>query len=202
MADKYEITSKGITDVKTLVKESHLLEDEQDIAKSILAADSKEELQKQLDLFNLTQAKKNALRIIKLNSLSTKAEDEMDKRLNKANQLSNRDLLDYHNAVNTQIERSKNNMKEPLGMKDSIVQIESPSNHNNITVNLGTELNKDSKENVVNAIKSLMDILQNPEESSNPSVLPEMEENKSEDSVVEVVDTDEFIEDDSKNIVY
>ena len=174
--DNYELEKPKVDlDLTLLNKNTSLSEQEKEIVKSIIEADSKQELQKQFDLFNIAQSKKNALRIVKLDELATKAEDEMDRRLTKrSGQMSNRDLLDYHQAINNQIERSRNNMNS-LQDKDTIIQVGN-SSQTEVNINLGTELSKDSKENVVNAIKSIINILQESEQAANPVVLPDLNE--------------------------
>ena len=130
-----------------------LNENEQDIINNIIEATDQKELQAQFDAFNINQSKKNALRIIKLNSLLDKVEDQAIERFNKRpDQISNKELLDYMQVVATQIDRSQkviDTLKEKPMIKVA-------NQKNEVNINIGNELDRDSKERVVDAIQALL----------------------------------------------
>jgi len=81
---------------------------EQNLMLKIIEAPTKEELQEQLDLFNINQSKQNAVRIVKLNNLLNKVEDQAIERFEKRpDQVSNRELLEYMSIVSNQIDRAQ-----------------------------------------------------------------------------------------------
>lgn len=131
---------------------------DQQIINGIVEAESKEELQAQFDLFNMNQSKKNALRMIKLEGLLNKVEDQAIERFEKRpDQVSNRELLDYMQIVSAQIDRSQR-VVDSLEEKEMIRKVTPKTD---VTINIGTDLDRDSKANVVGAIKGILDMLKN-----------------------------------------
>lgn len=136
---------------------------EEKIVNEIIKAPSQKELQEQFDLFNINQSKKNALRIIKLNSLLDKVEDQAIERFEKKpDQVSNKELLEYMTVVAGQIDRSQKYIDT---LKDKpMIRV---NQKNDVTINIGTELNKDSKERVMDAIQGLLKQLNNSNADNN-----------------------------------
>lgn len=133
-----------------------LKDSDEEIINAIVAAESRDELQTQFDLFNINQSKKNALRMIKLESLLNKVEDQAIERFEKhPHQVSNRELLDYMQIVSAQIDRSQK-VVDSLKEKELIRPIQQ---NTEVTINVGTELDRDSKANVVSAIKGILGML-------------------------------------------
>lgn len=134
---------------------------EEKIISDIIKAPNQKELQEQFDLFNINQSKKNALRIIKLNSLLDKVEDQAIERFEKKpDQVSNKELLEYMQVVAGQIDRSQKYIET---IKDRPM-IKVTDKSQTVNVNIGTELNKDSKERVMDAIQNLLKQLNKKEE--------------------------------------
>ena len=127
--------------------------DEKSIIESIIEAPAKDELQLQLYLFNMTQSKKNAMRIVKLNNLLDKIEDQAIERFKKRpDQISNKELLDYMNVISGQIDRAHRQI-------DSISNTPAVAVTNqktDVTINVGNDLDRDSKERVMDAISALL----------------------------------------------
>lgn len=131
------------------------------ILSNIVLASNKPELVKQLELFNMNQTKKNAARIIKLEDLLDKVEDEVANRFNKRpDNMSNKEVIDYMTAISAQIDRSQKRVDIMTGDDAIPISVVGESTENNYNINLGTDLNKDNKENVVDAIKSILGLLQ------------------------------------------
>lgn len=157
--------------------------EENKIINQIIEAPTQQELQEQFDLFNMTQSKKNALRIIKLNKLLDQVEDQAIERFEKMpNQISNKELLEYMQTVSTQIDRSQ---KQIDGLKDRPM-ILVKNEKTEVNVNMTPELDRDSKNKVLNAVAALLQQVQNPtiicedviDVSSEPSkIINEDEEN-------------------------
>lgn len=131
-------------------------EDDNEIIHAIVNSKTKTELETQFELFNMNQSKKNALRLIKLESLLGKVEDQAIKRIeDKPDQISNRELLDYMQVISQQIDRSQK-VVDSLHDKPMIRSVQ---NNTKVNINLGTDLNKDNKENIISAFKGILKVL-------------------------------------------
>lgn len=126
---------------------------QEQIVQSIILAPTQKELQEQFNLFNITQSKKNALRIIKLNNLLDKVEDQAIERFeSRPNQVSNKELLEYMQVVSNQIDRSQ----KYIDSLKATNMINVKNQKNEVNINIGSELSSDSKEKVLDAINSLL----------------------------------------------
>lgn len=138
---------------------------EKQIVSQILDAQNRNELKDHFELFSINQSKKNALRIIKLNSLLEKVEDQAIARFEKKpDQVSNKELLDYMNTVSAQIDRAQKQVDEFI--KDPEIKIAAQKNEVNINVTnnhagLSDGLDRDSREKVVDAISALLNQVKN-----------------------------------------
>ncbi len=110
-----------------------LKEESKEIINQIIQAESKEDLEALYDKFNINNTKKNVTRIDFLNDLLDSVNQQAHERFTKrADEVSNKEILDYMNAIQNQIERSQ---KIVSGIKEvNAVQV----NHNN-TVNINVD---------------------------------------------------------------
>ena len=170
-------------------------EQQKQIVNSIIEAPTAAQLQEQFDLFNINQSKKNALRIIKLNGLLDQIEDQAIERFEKRpDQVSNKELLDYMQVVASQIDRSQqfiNTLQDKPAIKVT-------QHTSEVNINIGTDLNRDSKEKVVDAIQALLKQLnkQGEEAVAEDIIEAEVAEAKSSEDSEEIVynvDTEEDI---------
>lgn len=123
-----------------------------ELAQKIVYEKDLNNLQNLTHLFNLNQAKKNVLRIMKMNSILDKISDQMQERIEKTpGQFSNGDLLNYMNVVQSSIDRAN----KSLNLVDSTPAIQL-NQQVNINVNEDDVLSKDSRDKVTDAIKSIM----------------------------------------------
>ena len=165
-AQKLPVTIESMTE--------QTLATEQQVVKDIVAAPNKEELEKQFQLFNMNQVKKNALRIIKLNDLLTKVEDQALERFEKRpDQVSNKELLDYMNAVSNQIEKAQNFSKETLSTEVGGIKIKQEKTE--VNINVAPVLNRNEKDRVVDVISILLNQMKKPQSRANDDVV-EVEE--------------------------
>lgn len=165
-AQKLPVTIESMTE--------QTLATEQQVVKDIVAAPNKEELEKQFQLFNMNQVKKNALRIIKLNDLLTKVEDQALERFEKRpDQVSNKELLDYMNAVSNQIEKAQNFSKETLSTEVGGIKIKQEKTE--VNINVAPVLNRNEKDRVVDVISVLLNQMKKPQSRANDGVV-EVEE--------------------------
>lgn len=165
-AQKLPVTIESMTE--------QTLATEQQVVKDIVAAPNKEELEKQFQLFNMNQVKKNALRIIKLNDLLTKVEDQALERFEKRpDQVSNKELLDYMNAVSNQIEKAQNFSKETLSTEVGGIKIKQEKTE--VNINVAPVLNRNEKDRVADVISILLNQMKKPQSRANDDVV-EVEE--------------------------
>lgn len=166
-----EIIDKTNTETNVINIEPHQIdmvpslsseEFQKSLIEKIIDSQSKEELQNHLDLFNLAQSKNNVLRVIKLNDLLQKVEDQAIERFNKRpDQISNRELLEYLQVVSTQIEKSQKTVNETINEKP-LIQI--TNNKNELNIQTGPTLNAESREKVIDAFSMIIKQLESLED--------------------------------------
>ena len=87
----------------------------------------------------------------------------MDRFNKRPDQMSNRELLDFLTTISSQIDSSQK-VVDSIETKDLAKQVALSSDSSTPTtqynINLGTDINKDSKDNVVDAIKDILSLLQ------------------------------------------
>lgn len=121
-----------------------------ELAQRIINENDLKKVQDLTHLFNLNQAKKNVLRVLKLNSLLDKVSDQMIERFDECpDQFSNSDLLNYLTVTQNAIDRAN----KALNLVD-----ETPSiTLNQVNVNVGTEgLDRDSRAKITEAINKIL----------------------------------------------
>lgn len=145
-----------------------------ELAQRIIDENDLTTVQNLTHLFNLNQAKKNVLRVIKMSSLLDKITDQITERVEKRpGEFSNNDLLNYMNVVQASIDRAN----KSLNLVDETPAIQ--LNQVNINVNDDNILSKDSRDKVTDAIKSIMSKLDNLQnlDKPNPIVIEPVVEN-------------------------
>ena len=167
---------------------------ENELMNAIANCKDRFELQKQMELFSLHQAKKNAVRAVKMDNCLGLLEDQIISRVKeRPDQISNTDLLKYLEVVSNHIDRATEMLEDAADTNKSNRTIQNTE----VNINLGTELSKDNKENVVSAVKSILAMLQNPQPQQpsmnvptyNASEAPEVEEVAVEPvPIIEVID--------------
>ena len=159
-------------------------------ADSILKASNADELQQCIDMFNVNIAKKNALRVMKLDQLQDMVENEVIKRFtNRSDDMSNVEVIQYYKAVQDSVKNAQNT----LNNKDNTTFIQINQNtENNVNITTGTD--RESNERVMNAVKSILNQIRNnpPQEVTKEDEIIEAEvvEN-SESTEASVEDTKE-----------
>lgn len=127
--------------------------EESNLINQIIEAPTKEDLDKQFELFNINQSKKSALRIVKLNNLLAKVEDQAIARFEKRpDQISNKELLDYINIVSTQIDKAQSNVDKVTAKQ----AINLTATKNEVNINVAPQLDRDSKEKVIDIVSALL----------------------------------------------
>lgn len=164
------VDPKDIIDLIPLDKNTN------NLAQEIINETDLKKVQDLTHLFNLNQAKKNVLRILKLNSLLDKVSDQMITRFEKTpDNFSNADLLNYMQVTQSAIDRAN----KALNLVD-----ESPSiTLNQVNVNVGTEsLDRESRAKITEAINKIL------QRSKELEIVPEENINLVQEEVIEVED--------------
>lgn len=137
-----------------------------DIAQKIIAEDNIENVKNLTHLFNLNQSKKNVLRVLKLNNLLDKVQDQMIERFEKKpGEFSNADLLNYMQVAQSAIDRAN----KSLNLVDETPSI--TMNQVNVNISEDPVLNRESREKVTEAIAAIMKKLNMKEEPETEVVI-------------------------------
>lgn len=127
-----------------------------EIAQQIISEQDFEKLKDLTKLFNVTAAKKNTLRVIKLSNLLDKVSDQMLERFeNQPDMFSNKDLLDYMTVTQNAITRASDSLSRID--ETPLIQVNQQKNEINVTVNDGlSNMSRESKTKIVDAVKALL----------------------------------------------
>lgn len=122
------------------------------IAQKIIDEENVDTIKELTHLFNLNQAKKNVLRVMKLNGLLDSVSDRIIERFEKyPDNFSSADLLNYLQVTQNAIEKANKNLS--LVEDTPVIQV----NHNNqLNVNIVDTYDRESKERVMEFIKSVL----------------------------------------------
>lgn len=160
-----------------------------ELAQKIIDENDLTTVQNLTHLFNLNQAKKNVLRVIKMSSLLDKITDQITERVERRpGEFSNNDLLNYMNVVQASIDRAN----KSLNLVDETPAIQ--LNQVNINVNDEDVLSKDSRDKVTDAIKSIMNKLNNLQSVEKIEITPEP-------IIVEPSDNTVYLNDEEFNLI-
>ena len=126
----------------------------EDLIKNIVLEQDPDKLKDLVSLFNTVQSKKNIVRVDAFSKLLDKISDQMIERFEKKpGEFSNKDLLDYLNAVRSAMDKSD---IVPENINMPVIQ-----NNTQVNLNIDTGLSKESKERVADAVNSILLKLKN-----------------------------------------
>ena len=156
--DKNTTQETNKNEVDTIDSNELIRKTADDLTLAIAKAESKEELEALYQKFNINNTKKNALRITQLNNLLDQVNQQAVERFNRRPEtVSNKEILDYMNAIQNQIERSQRTVD---GIKDiTAIQV---NNTQNNTVNIHVKdtdipyLSKDSRDRITDLVTSIL----------------------------------------------
>lgn len=131
------------------------------IAQTIINEEDVDKIKDLTHLFNLNQAKKNVIRVMKLNGLLDTVSDKIIERFEKyPDNFSSADLLNYLQVTQNAIDKANKNLS--LVEDTPVIQI----NHNNqVNLNVIDSYDRESKERVMEFIKSVLAQSDNVEEA-------------------------------------
>ena len=134
-----------MNEIKTKPKLS-LVSSKEELEERLLTEEDPDNLQNIVDLFNLNIRKKDIIRASKLNELQDRTVEQMANRLeNKADEFSNKDLLDYFKIIQDTITKS--------GTSPEVPQIQ--INQQQIKIEDNT-LSRESRARVADAIQAIL----------------------------------------------
>lgn len=159
-----EITTTTENELTT--SSANLEKDTQALVNDILNEKDPKKVKDLTYLFNIAQTKKSVLRAVNLNNLLDKVNDQMEERLTKrADQFSNKDLLDYMDKMTGALEKAQKQVQDVD--PTPAIQI------NQQNINLGDSgLSRESRQNVMDAVASILKRL-NEESLEEPEIIEE-----------------------------
>lgn len=135
-----------------------------ELCEAVQNEDDEKKLENLYHEFNVNNTRKNVVRLNELNKLLDEVNDQAYKRFkNNPAEMSNKDVLDYMNAVQSQIERSE---KTVNGLKEiNATQINNSTT--NVQINVGGEStampNQASRDRIADAINEILKGLSKPD---------------------------------------
>ena len=153
------------------------------IAQQLIDEQDLDQVKNLTHLFNLNQAKKNVLRILKLNQLLDKVSDQMIERFEKRpGELSNADLLHYMQVAQSAIDTANKSLNQVD--ETPAIQI----NQQNIIMDKEI-LDKDSRDRVTDAVNAILNkINKMKNEEQKEDMIELIEEEKAEDTTNQPAD--------------
>ena len=123
------------------------------LVNDIIEEDDIERTKQLLNLFNVNIAKKNTLRVMKVDQLLDKVTDEALKRVEeRPDEIANKDLLNYATVAQNQIDKSMQIIKSVNEAPAIQLNQQNIVNINNI----GQELSKESRDRVLSVVEQIL----------------------------------------------
>lgn len=169
-----ELQTSSETGALTIVNADDLNKESLELINQLIAEQDIERTKDLTHLFNINQNKKTMIRIDKLSGLQDNLVDQFVKRIaERPDQISTKELMDGLKIVQDIIERGQ---KQVEGVDQTpLIQINQQTN----SVNIGdtqTNLNRESREKVKNAVLSLLNNLgKAPVEQPEPEIIIDAE---------------------------
>ena len=169
------ITNDLTVDMQQLDARTH------DVATQIVQEEDTQKLKDLTHLFNLQHTKKQVLRTLQYDELLDSITAQMKERVTKrADQFSNKDLLDYLNTFSSSLEKAQ----KQISTVDETPLI--TVNQQNNTLIVGEELSRDSRRKVASVIESILSKINSQEpEVSNEDTVYYSNQQIDDESVVE-----------------
>jgi hypothetical protein len=166
-----ELQTSSESGALTILKADDLNKESLELINQIIAEKDIEKTKDLTHLFNINQNKKTMIRIDKLSGLQDNLVDQFVKRIaERPGEISNKELMDGIKIVQDIIERGQ---KQVEGVSQTpLIQFNQQNNSVNIGEGEGTQLNKESRDRVKNAVLSLLNgLTKKPTIVEEPSVI-------------------------------
>lgn len=145
------------TELSRALDLTQLDEKTQQIAQEIIEEQDIDRVKDLTALFNLNAQKRNVMRVIKMNNLLDKVTDQVIERFDKRpDNFSNDDLIKYMQVTESAIDKASKN----LNLVEETPPIQLMQN-NQVNINIGSDLDRDGRERVLNTVASLIAQMQN-----------------------------------------
>ena len=120
---------------------------------TIINEDDIDKTKQLLNLFNVNIAKKNTIRVMKVDKLLDKVTDEALKRVEeRPDEINNKDLLNYASIAQNQIDKSMQIIKSIN--ETPTIQL---NQDNSVNINITQpELSRESRERILKAVEQIM----------------------------------------------
>lgn len=129
------------------------------LAANILQEQDVEQTKQLIHLFNLHMSKKNVTRLMTLNKLLDDVYSQMAVRLEKkADEFNNSDLVTYTKVLQDSVEKS-NRLVNQID-ESPVININHTDNAVNINLNSASSLDRDSRERIMDAVKTYLERVQ------------------------------------------
>ena len=143
----------------TTTKNNELDTKSESIVRDIIDSDNTDEIKALTNMFNLNMAKKNMLRLLKLNGLLDSLSDVAIERLqNNPDEITNKELMDYLNVIQNLIDKSTKTVDTVNTAP--VIQI---NQQNNLLVTSDGEslnLSKESRDRVLDVVAQLRSMIE------------------------------------------
>ena len=145
------------TELSRALDLTQLDEKTQQIAQEIIEEQDIDRVKDLTALFNLNAQKRNVMRVIKMNNLLDKVTDQVIERFDKRpDNFSNDDLIKYMQVTENAIDKASKN----LNLVEETPPIQLMQN-NQVNINIGSDLDRDGRERVLNTVANLIAQMQN-----------------------------------------
>ena len=145
------------TELSRALDLTQLDEKTQQIAQEIIEEQDIDRVKDLTALFNLNAQKRNVMRVIKMNNLLDKVTDQVIERFDKRpDNFSNDDLIKYMQVTENAIDKANKN----LNLVEETPPIQLMQN-NQVNINIGSDLDRDGRERVLNTVASLIAQMKN-----------------------------------------
>lgn len=144
-----------------IVEADPIKEETAQLINAIVKAQTPEELEQLYKKFDIVNTKKNAVRLNTLSEMLDKVNQEASDRLDKRRgEMCNKEVIDYMNAIQNQIERAQRVID---GIKDiKAVQINNETKNNTVNINIGSQdlsnLDRESRDKVTDFIAEVLSL--------------------------------------------
>lgn len=138
------------------VEQPNIAIDARNVVNSLISAKAETEVKDLTGQFNLLIAKKNALRLLKMEQLLDAVTDQMASRVEKRpDEFDNRDLLSYFDSIQKSLDRCQKQVNQ---VDDNpVITYNTQNNQVNIIANSENEgLSREQKENVIAAVQAYL----------------------------------------------
>lgn len=128
------------------------------IAQEILDEKDIDRVKDLTNLFNLNSQKRNVMRVIKMNELLDKVTDQVIERFErKPDNFSNEDLIKYMQVTENAIDKAN----KQLNLVEETPPIQVMQQNNQVNINIGQELDRESRAKVFDAVRGFLAKAQN-----------------------------------------